>query len=76
MKYRFSIVRRSVIIGNGLVYYPEVTITHDETGMIMQARRLSRQYGLYKLDLSQPPVAIQLLLKVVNHSVSYFIGCC
>lgn len=76
MKCRFSIVRRSVIIGNGVVYYPEVTIIHDETGMIMQARRLSRQYGLYKFDLSQPPVAIQLLLKVVNHSISNSIGCC
>lgn len=32
--------------------------------MIMQARRLRRQYGIYSLDPTQPPVAIQLLLKV------------
>ena len=30
----------------------------------MQARRLRRKYGLYSLDPTQPPVAIQLLLKV------------
>ena len=36
----------------------------------MQARRLRRKYGLYSLDPTQPPVAIQLLLKVnKNHLI-------
>lgn len=52
-----------MIIGNGFVYYPEITISHDETGSVMQARRLQKHYGLYSLDVTQEPVAIQLLLK-------------
>ena len=60
-----------MIVGNGLVYFPEVTITHDETGMIMQARRLRRRYGIYSLDPSYKPVAIQLLLKVCIKSFFY-----
>lgn len=50
-------------MGNGLVYFPEVTIVHDETGSITQARRLCKRYGLYSLDTTHHPVAIQLLLK-------------
>ena len=30
----------------------------------MQARRLNRRYGIYSIDRTQPPVAIQLLQKV------------
>ena len=45
------------------MYFPEVTIVHDETGSITQARRLCKRYGLYSLDTTHHPVAIQLLLK-------------
>lgn len=47
-----------------MAYLPDVTITHDKTGVVLHARRLRKHYGVYSLDPNFPPVSIHMLLKV------------
>ena len=62
--HSYALSRHSILLGNGMAYLPDVTITHDKTGVVLHARRLRKHYGVYSLDPNFPPVSIHMLLKV------------
>ena len=63
--HSYNLSRHSILFGNGIAYLPDVTTAHDETGIVLHARRLRKHYGVYALDPNFPPVSIRMLLKAV-----------
>ena len=59
-----SISRHQILCANGLFYVPEVDIATTSTGVMKQARRLIKRYGIYSIDTEAPPVIVELISKV------------
>lgn len=59
-----SFSRHQILCANGLFYVPEVDVAMTSTGVMKQARRLIKHYGVYSIDTEAPPVIVELINKV------------
>lgn len=66
IRNHYSISRHQILCVNGFFYVPEVDVATTPTGIVKQARRLVKRYGVYSLDTEAAPVIVEFLSKVGN----------